>query len=624
MADFTTTGLRVALYARVSTEEQRDGQTIDSQIAELERFAADRTLEITRIYKDDGWSGGVMARPELDHLRDDAQKGLFQAVLINDVDRLARDVTHLGVVKRDLERNGIRVIFRKLPAESSPTHNLMVNILGSFAEFERELIVDRTRRGRRHKVEARKKYLGGNTAYGYRYTPMNRAAGKEGFLEIIPSEASVVRQMFEWVDSEGLSARRVLNRLNDKKIPARKGARWAKSSVLRILRNEMYAGVWHYNKHEGCEPVHPIANRKYRKHVKSSVRARRREDWIPVQLSESLIIVPRDPWERVQRQITQNITFSPRNEKYTYLLKGLVRCAGCGSRYIGDPCHGKRYYRCIARCKKCPTIRESTLNDAVWEAVKAAVLNPTLIMEQVQALGETERVETEQAEDRKLHVEQELGSLRIEENRLLEAYRLSVISAAQLGQELEKLGVRKTALENERAGLNEVADHVAKEQIEKSVRDYCEESAKNLQTFSIEERQLFLRTLIQTITFTGTEARIRGEIPLQALPNTSAAPSGIPTRMISSDGGIATTMTGHSGLNSGRENVRQTKHPPLSFDLATDIVPDTRNADLARRLNLAKANAARLKSAVNSWSKKKNDEGTSTDSAEPRELGRAA
>lgn len=202
MADFTTTGMRVALYARVSTEEQREGQTIDSQIAELERFAADRILEITRIYKDEGWSGGVMARPELDHLRDDAQKDLFQAVLINDVDRLARDVTHLGVIKRDLERNGIQVIFRKLPAESSPTHNLMVNILGSFAEFERELIVDRTRRGRRHKVEARKKYLGGNTAYGYRYTPMNRAAGKEGFLEIIPSEATVVRQMFEWVDSE--------------------------------------------------------------------------------------------------------------------------------------------------------------------------------------------------------------------------------------------------------------------------------------------------------------------------------------------------------------------------------------------------------------------------------------
>ena len=109
-------GMRVAIYARVSSEEQREGQTIDSQIAELERFAVDQQLNLSGIYKDEGWSGGVMARPDLDRLRDDAQKGCFEAVLINDVDRLARDVTHLGVVKRDLERNGVQVIFRKLPA----------------------------------------------------------------------------------------------------------------------------------------------------------------------------------------------------------------------------------------------------------------------------------------------------------------------------------------------------------------------------------------------------------------------------------------------------------------------------------------------------------------------------
>src|SRR5882672_9755063 len=95
--------LRLALYARVSTEEQREGQTIDSQISELERFARERAWPITGVYKDAGWSGGVMARPELDRLRDDASKGIFQAVLVNDVDRLARDVTHLGVIKRDLE-----------------------------------------------------------------------------------------------------------------------------------------------------------------------------------------------------------------------------------------------------------------------------------------------------------------------------------------------------------------------------------------------------------------------------------------------------------------------------------------------------------------------------------------
>src|ERR1039457_623073 len=177
MPEITEAGLRLAIYARVSTEEQREGQNIDSQVAELERFSREKGWPITGIYKDEGWSGGVMERPELDRLRDDAQKAVFDAVLINDVDRLARDVAHLGVIKRDLERHGIKVIFRKLPTDTSPTYNLMVNILGSFAEFERELITDRTRRGRRHKVEVRKQYLGCNTAYGYRYVPKDRVSG---------------------------------------------------------------------------------------------------------------------------------------------------------------------------------------------------------------------------------------------------------------------------------------------------------------------------------------------------------------------------------------------------------------------------------------------------------------
>src|ERR1043166_1893114 len=120
MIDTEDAGLRIVLYARVSTEEQREGQSIDSQICELESFARAKGWFLGDVYKDEGWSGSVMARPELDRLRDDARGGRFQAVLINDVDRLARDVAHLGIIKRDLEKQNVRVIFRKLPAEAGP------------------------------------------------------------------------------------------------------------------------------------------------------------------------------------------------------------------------------------------------------------------------------------------------------------------------------------------------------------------------------------------------------------------------------------------------------------------------------------------------------------------------
>src|ERR1051326_2499986 len=86
----TASTLRAAIYARVSSEEQREGQTIDSQVAELERFAREKNWQLAGVYKDDGWSGSLLARPELDRLRDDASHGRFDLVLLNDLDRLAR------------------------------------------------------------------------------------------------------------------------------------------------------------------------------------------------------------------------------------------------------------------------------------------------------------------------------------------------------------------------------------------------------------------------------------------------------------------------------------------------------------------------------------------------------
>lgn len=378
---------RVALYARVSTEEQKEGQTIDSQIAELERYSKNQGWEVAGVYKDEGWSGPILARPELDRLRDDAAKSLFNIVLVNDVDRLSRDVTHLGIIKRDLERKGVQVIFTKLPAERSPANNLMVNVLGSFAEFERELIADRTRRGRRHKVEVRQQFIGALAPYGFRYIPKDLSKGKEGHLEIAAEEAVVVRQMYEWVDKEGLSARRVVERLNAMRIPPREGGkRWAKSSVLRILRSEVYAGIWHYNKHESCEPLNPVKREKYKRVTRSSNRLRDRSEWLPVTLPQALRIIERSQWQRVQDQLTRNITFSPRNNKHQYLLRGLVWCGECGARFVGDPNHGRFYYRCMAKCKKLPSIWEGELDLVVWAAVEEAILNPSLIAEQMEKL----------------------------------------------------------------------------------------------------------------------------------------------------------------------------------------------------------------------------------------------
>jgi site-specific DNA recombinase len=540
MSASTTQHLKAALYARVSTEEQREGQTIDSQVAEIEHFAKDKGWLILGVYKDEGWSGSLLARPELDRLRDDASRGLFDVVIINDVDRLARDVSHLGIVKRDLERHGVQVIFRKLPAEKSPTYNLMVNILGSFAEFERELIIDRTRRGRRHKVEVRKLFLGGNAPYGYRYVPKDRTTGKEGLLELIPEEASVVRQMFEWIDKEGLSARRVVDRLTEMKVPPRKGGdHWGKSSVLRILRTETYAGVWHYNKYEGCEPKSTSRSNGYKRSLKCSLRRRDRSEWIPVVLPDSLQVVDRGCWERVQRQLDRNITFSPRNAKHEYLLKGLVKCGGCGARYVGDPCHGKFYYRCLSRCKKYPTVREEVLDSAIWEAIKEAILDPSIVADQLAKIykkraGSEKQITTEQQE-----MESSLAELDKEEERVVEAYRMSILSPAQLGRELEKLKARKASIE---ASLTANKNLIELPALRRSLEEYCKYAAGRLKSFSSQEKQRFLQTLINEVVFEGTRVRIRGVIPIS---DTTSNKQSDQESQITAPGGGANDMLEH-------------------------------------------------------------------------------
>jgi len=458
--------------------------------------------------------GSAVNAETLLRMRDDAQKAVFDAVLINDVDRLARDVAHLGVIKRDLERKGIQVMFRKLPTETSPTYNLMVNILGSFAEFEREMISDRTRRGRRHKVEVRKLYLGSNTSYGYKYTPKDRVTGVEGVLEILPDEAAAVRQMFEWVDEEGLSARRVMMRLNELNIPPRKRASaWAKSSVLRILQNEMYAGTWYYNKFQCCEPRNPATIPRYRKRSKCSLRRRPASEWLPLALPESLRIVPRERWQRVQQQLARNYAFSSRNEKHAYLLKGLIRCGGCGSRYVGDPCHGRFSYRCIARCKQVPSISESKLSDVVKRAVGRIMTNPDVILEPLRRLDRAEANEAKMRVGTAERIERNVQRMSAEEQRLLDGYRTGLISPAQLGQQLERLKAGRAALDLERAALAQHPE-VPTEQIATAVVDYCAEAANKLASLTADGWRELLRALIESAVFHGNRIVIRGRIPL--------------------------------------------------------------------------------------------------------------
>jgi site-specific DNA recombinase len=143
--------MRVALYVRVSTDRQQQAQTIEQQVTQLRAYVAARdgwTVAEEHVFRDDGYSGAKLSRPGLDALRDHAARAAFDVVVVCAPDRLARNFTHQMVVLEELERRGVRVIFCDRPLSDDPHEQLVTQIRGAVAEYERTLIADRMRRGR--------------------------------------------------------------------------------------------------------------------------------------------------------------------------------------------------------------------------------------------------------------------------------------------------------------------------------------------------------------------------------------------------------------------------------------------------------------------------------------------
>jgi hypothetical protein len=194
------------------------------------------------------------------------------------------------------------------------------------------------------------------------------------------------------------------------------------------------------------------------------------------------------------------------------LLKGLVHCGSCGARYIGDPCHGKFYYRCMARCRRQPTVREQVLDSAVVLQVERLVTNPSLVLNQIERLKRTEADSSAAGHSLLAEVEKELRQIESEEARLLEAYRSEVITATQLGSELGKLTTRRMDAETRKAELD-TKPELAPETVQKSVEAYCSEIGLSFRSFTSEELREFLRTVIRDVIFYGRQIRILGHLP---------------------------------------------------------------------------------------------------------------
>src|SRR3712207_5278488 len=168
--------MRAALYDRVSTERQERQQTIDSQLAALRAWAAagDHALADGHVFRDEGYSGSRLDRPGLDALRDAVRDGAVGIVAVLTPDRLARKYAYQVLLMEEFRRAGVEVVFLQHPISDDPNDQLLLQIQGAIAEYERAVLAERFRRGKLQRARDAH-YLGGRAPYGYRYVPRQDA-----------------------------------------------------------------------------------------------------------------------------------------------------------------------------------------------------------------------------------------------------------------------------------------------------------------------------------------------------------------------------------------------------------------------------------------------------------------
>ena len=235
--------MRVAVYARVSTTRQAQAQTIEQQLDRLRAAVAGRGWELgeKHVYRDDGYSGARLGRPGLDRLRDHAALADLDLVLVTAPDRLARNYVHQVLLIDELAGRGCQVEFLDRPMSSDPHDQLLLQIRGAVAEYERTLIAERMRRGRQAKLRAGTLLPWTTPPFGYRLDPERprQAAG----VRVDPGEAALVARLFDWYLEPQGTVYRLARRLTDLGVATPMGKpRWNVASVRGILRNPAYAG----------------------------------------------------------------------------------------------------------------------------------------------------------------------------------------------------------------------------------------------------------------------------------------------------------------------------------------------------------------------------------------------
>ncbi|MGN1197591.1 MAG: recombinase family protein [Acetatifactor sp.] len=449
--------MNIAAYCRVSTDKEDQLNSLETQKEFFLEYTKRTGDNLIKLYADEGISGTkIKNRKEFQRMLADAEKGLFDMVVVKDISRFARNTVDLLQSVRKLKALGIETQFLTANMTCMGNSEFVLTIFGALAQEESANTSKRIKFGKKMNAE---KGRVPNIVYGY-----DKTIGDYFNLSINEEEAKVIRQMYKWYTEEGFGGAKIANMLNDRGVKTKRGNNWSQNSICRILTNEIYTGK--------------IINGK--EEIADFLTGQRKEkdesEWL-VTVRPELRIIDDETFDRAQdilkgRHDSFKLTHERQSNKY--LFSTLIKCKDCGwsfrrtvrqykNTYVRWVCSGHNG-RGADSCPNAVTVDEEELIQVLQEYFQDVLSKKKKVIDHV--IREFQRVY--KAKDENIEYEKELNAelnkLRKSREKYMDMYTDDLISREELNEKIGGMRKEIERLENE---LKMVSYHLTKgEQLE--------------------------------------------------------------------------------------------------------------------------------------------------------------
>ena len=493
--------MRVVLYARVSSMSQDVDLSISAQLKALRDYARRSGHVMVKEFIDEAETGKTTARPAFREMIALSRRHPrpFEAILVWKYSRFARDRGDSIFFKTMLRKNGIRVISVTEPLENTPSGKLFEAFIESMDEYYSLNLGEEVSRGLRESA-SRGFYVSSSAPYGYRRVMVKDGAKERPKLDPDPSHAETVAFAFRSV-TEGKGLKEILKELNEKGIagPRRKG--WSKSTLHKILTNEVYTGVlvWGRNSTRDLPSI------------------RVENAWTA--------IIDRSTFDLVQKILSERApaNLHPKRTASRYLLSGLAKCGHCGKALVGqDAKSGKfSYYVCDTLLKKgagmCPThyLNTKKFENLVVDKIKHDILTEENLTDMVRLVNEELGNEATGAKYQLEVVATEIAEVDRRLDALYDALETRKIGLDDLAPRIQQLRLRHEQLDSTRRQMEERLSDRRVEIADLSAVTKCVQNLRNLvEETSMAEKRTFIRSFVKEVRVNGDKATLIYTFPL--------------------------------------------------------------------------------------------------------------